>query len=421
MKSTAVRLYGANDLRMETFELPKINDEEILVKIYTDSICMSSWKAATLGKEHKRVPKDCDVHPVIVGHEFAGIIAEVGKKWQNEFKEGEKFAQQPALNYKGSMDSPGYSYRWCGGGATYCIMPHEVMELGCLLHYKGESFYEASLGEPMSCIVGSYNATWHTQPGVYRHEMGIKPGGKMAVLAGAGPMGLGAVDYALNGDARPSLLVVTDISQERLNRARRIFTPEFAAERGVELHFVDTSRMGDPVAELMKMTNGTGYDDVTVYAPIAPVVETGDRILGTGGCLNFFAGPTDPGFSASVNFYKVHYGGTHIVGTTGGNTDDLLESLAMSAEKRINPAVMITHIGGLDTYVETTLNLPKIPGGKKLIYTGIRMPLTAIEDFETLGKSVPLFAELHKICDRHAGLWCAEAEAYLLNNTPLHY
>ena len=164
-----------------------------------------------------------------------------------------------------------------------------------------------------------------------------------------------------------------------------------------------------------------GYDDVTVYAPIAPVVETGDRILGTGGCLNFFAGPTDPGFSASVNFYKVHYGGTHIVGTTGGNTDDLLESLAMSAEKRINPAVMITHIGGLDTYVETTLNLPKIPGGKKLIYTGIRMPLTAIEDFETLGKSVPLFAELHKICDRHAGLWCAEAEAYLLNNTPLHY
>lgn len=47
---------------------------------------------------------------------------------------------------------------------------------------------------------------------------------------------------------------------------------------------------------------------------------------------------------------------------------------------------MITHIGGLDAYADTTLHLPEIPGGKKLIYTQIHMPLTAIEDFRKIGK-----------------------------------
>ena len=46
MKTTAVRLYGVNDLRLESFELPPIKDDEILVKIISDSICMSTYKAA---------------------------------------------------------------------------------------------------------------------------------------------------------------------------------------------------------------------------------------------------------------------------------------------------------------------------------------------------------------------------------------
>lgn len=72
MKTTAVRLYGKNDLRMETFELPAIQDDEILVKIISDSICMSSYKATIQGEDHKRVPKDIAEHPIIIGHEFCG-------------------------------------------------------------------------------------------------------------------------------------------------------------------------------------------------------------------------------------------------------------------------------------------------------------------------------------------------------------
>lgn len=416
MKTKAVRLYGANDLRLEEFELPQIKDDEILVKVITDSICMSSYKAVSLGEKHKRVPENVSENPIIIGHEFAGVVVEVGEKWQHQFKAGDKFAIQPALNYKGSMNSPGYSYEYFGGNCTYTIIPQEVMELGCLLPYDGESFYEASLAEPMSCIIGAFHASFHTVPGKYEHTMEIVEGGKMAILAGCGPMGLGAIDYIMHRDKKPSLLVVTDIDEARIERARSLFTVEEAKKNGIELLFVNTKNVENSREYVMSLTNGTGFDDVFVYAPVKEIVEDADKYLGRDGCLNFFAGPTDTNFLAEINFYNVHYAGTHLIGTTGGNTDDMKESLLMSAQKLINPGVMVTHIGGLNAVADTTLNLPKIPGGKKLIYTHLDMELTAIDEFEEKGKEDAVYAGLAEITKKHKGLWSAEAEKYLLEN-----
>ena len=418
MKAKGVRLHGANDLRLEEFELPEITDDEILVKVVSDSICMSTYKCAILGTAHKRVHEDVAEHPAIMGHEFAGDIVKVGKNHQDKFKPGMKFTLQPALNYKGTMWSPGYSYEFFGGDTTYCVIPSEVMELGCLLEYKGRAYYEASLAEPMSCSIGAFNAAYHTQMGVYTHQMGIKEGGKLAIMAGAGPMGLGALTYALHRDVRPSMIVVTDLNQERLDRAASLFPPEEAAKDGIELHFVNTGNFEDPVAELMRISGGKGYDDVLCYAPVASVVTQSSAILGRDGCLNFFAGPTDNKFSASMNFYDVHYNSTHVMGTTGGNTDDMIESLELTAAGRIDPSVMVTHIGGLDAAAETTLNLPKIPGGKKLIYTHLTMPLTAHTDLRAKGEAEgdKRLVDLADIVDAHNGLWCPEAEEYLLAN-----
>ena len=414
MKTTAVRLYGKEDLRLESFDLPEITEGEILAKVVSDSLCMSSFKAAEQGGAHKRVPDDVADNPVIIGHEFCGEIVKVGAKWQDKFKAGDKFAIQPAMNYKGSLAAPGYSYQYIGGDATYIIIPEEVMICDCLLPYKGEAYYQASLAEPMSCIVGAFHANYHTTNGSYVHKMGIVEGGNMAILAGVGPMGLGAIDYAIHGPIKPKLLVVTDINDDRLNRAAQLYTEADAAANGVKLLFVNTGKFEDPAAALLEYTDGKGYDDVFVMAPVKPVVETGDRILGRDGCLNFFAGPIDPKFSAMFNFYNVHYGSTHIVGTSGGNTDDMIESLKLMEAGKINPSAMITHVGGLDAVIPATLNLPNIPGGKKLIYTGIKMELTAIADFAEKGKTNPLFAKLDACVKANNGLWNAEAEKILL-------
>ncbi|MCL2751839.1 MAG: zinc-binding dehydrogenase [Firmicutes bacterium] len=420
MKTKAVRIYGKNDLRLEEFELPAMKDDEILARVVSDSICMSTHKAALQGGDHKRVPNDVAVNPTILGHEFCGVIEEVGSKWAHKFKRGQKFTVQTALNYKGSLDAPGYSYRYIGGGATYVLIPNEVMECGCLLEYGGDAFFYGSLAEPMSCIVGAFHACYHTTAGSYAHRMEIKDGGNMAILAGAGPMGIGAIDYALHGSvSRPELLVVTDIDDARLNRAAEILPQSEAAKCGVKLVYVNTADPECGDAYLMSLTGGAGYDDVFVYAPVKPVVEQGDRLLGRDGCLNFFAGPTNPEFKAEFNFYNVHYNATHLVGTSGGNTADMKESLKLCMEKKINPAAMITHVGGLNAAIDATLNLPKIPGGKKLIYTHIDMPLTVIDDFDKLGKTDSLFAALHEICARHNNLWNAEAEAFLLEQKML--
>ncbi len=416
MKTKAVRLYGKEDLRLEEFELPRIKDDEILAHIISDSVCMSSYKAAKQGSDHKRVPDNVAEKPVIIGHEFCGEIVEVGAKWQNQFRVGQKFAIQPALNYKGSLDAPGYSYQYIGGSATYVVIPNEVMEMNCLLEYNNDSFFYGSVAEPMSCIVGTFHAMYHTTAGSYVHQMGIVEGGNMAILAGVGPMGIGAIDYAIHCDRKPGLLVVTDIDDARLKRAASIYTVEEAAKNGVKLVYVNTAAVENAEQYIMDLTGGRGFDDVMVFAPVRPVVEMGDRLLGKDGCLNFFAGPSKAQFMAELNFYNVHYASTHLVGTSGGNTDDMIESLSMMGKGLLNTASMITHIGGLNCVVDTVLNLPSIPGGKKLIYTNIDLPLTAIADFEKAGETDPLFAALAEICGRHNGLWSAEAERYLLNH-----
>ena len=423
MKTKAVRLYGENDLRLDEFELPEISDEEILAKVISDSICMSSHKLASQGARHKRVRHDLSKNRPVIGHEFCGTLEKIGSKWKEKFKVGQKFAIQTALNYpdeKGvaTLWAPGYSYEFIGGDATYVIIPKEVMEMNCLLDYTGDNYYMGSLSEPVSCIIGAFHAQYHTKAGSYIHTMGIAEGGSMALLAGVGPMGLGAIDYAIHNPRKPSRLIVTDIDDNRISRAASLLPPEQAKKNGVQLIYVNTKDISDPVSHLRDLNGGKLFDDVFVFAPVKPVLELGGKLLGRDGCLNFFAGPVDPAFSAMFNFYNVHYESHHIVGTSGGNTDDMKESLAMMAKGELNPGFMITHIGGLNTVSKTTIELDKIPGGKKLIYTHKNLELTAIDDFAEKGKTDPFYKTLAEICSRRQGLWNKEAEDFLLANAP---
>ena len=420
MRTKAVRIYGKEDLRLEEFELPPIKEDEILAKVVSDSICMSSYKAAKQGVDHKRIPGDIDQNPTMIGHEFAGVLVEVGKKWSSKYKPGDKFSIQPAINYPdgpvGVLSAPGYSYKYIGGDATYVIIPNEVMEQNCLLPYTGEGFYPASLSEPLSCVIGAMHANYHTSPGSYVHKMEIINGGNMALLAGVGPMGLAAINYVMHRkDIKPGLMVVTDIDAARLARASELYPAEDAAKKGIKLIYLNTGDLTNPERELLKLADGKGYDDVFVFAPVSEVIRQGDEILGQDGCLNFFAGPSDPKFTAPFNFYDIHYKSTHIVGTSGGNNEDMVEALDyMSAG--MDPAGLITHVGGLNAVIETILNLPSIPGGKKLIYTHLEMPLTSITEFAKKGKTNPVFAKLAEICDKNKGLWSVEAETYLLEH-----
>ena len=428
MKAKALRLYGASDLRLEDVELESAGKDGIVVEIVANSVCVSDYKCATLGAGHKRVPNDVADNPVIIGHEMCGVVREVGEKWKDRFHAGQRVGIQPTLNVPGhELDTViGFSWHSVGGESTHVYLPSIVMEMGCLLPYEGDAFFKCSLAEPISCIVAGLRANYHNEQAAHAHVQGIVEGGAMLLMAGCGAMGLGCVDIVCHSpERRPRMLVVTDVDEFRLSRAARMFGLAWSDGRadgevnGVALHFVNTATMADPVKELRAYPGAeNGYDDIFVMAAVPALLTQCSYLLAYDGCLNFFAGPKDKGLEASFNFYNIHYMLHHVAANSGSLVCDMVDSVDWIGKGILHPEVMVTHVGGIDSAADATLNLVSVPGGKRLVYTHVSMPMTAIADFAEKGKDDPFFAELDRICSAHNGLWSKEAEDYLLAHAP---
>lgn len=411
METTAVRLYGANDLRTERFALPATGDNEVLMKVMTDSLCQSTYKAVRQGTAHKRVPDDVAENPVMIGHEMCGEIIEVGKALTDKWKVGQRVIIQPALKLENGHD-PGYSYPYIGGAATFALVPEIVLERGCLLPFDGDCWYKGSLVEAIGCVLRGFKGLYHTDYEDYIRTDGAKVGGKLAILGGAGPMGLAAAALAASY-AKSSLVAVVDINAERLELAKRRYPVEKAAESGARLVYVNTSGAKDPAAMLRELSDG-GFDDIFVMVPVGGLFTLAGEIAAEDGCINFFAGPADHSLTAGINLYRIHYDGIHIVGTAGSIPEDTVDTIRLIEDGVIDPSIMVSHILGLNAYADTIFAMEKPTGAKKLCYTHLELPLTSLDDFAELGKTDRRFAELDRIVGENGGLWCKAAEDYLL-------
>lgn len=408
MNTIGVRIYGVEDLRLENWALPTIQDDEILAKVVVDSICMSTTKLAKQGSQHKRVTRNLKDHPSVIGHEMCGEILAVGTKWSQQYRVGDKFVMQ--VNMPGQLETPGYSYEHTGGDATFIIIPNEVMEKDCLLSYRGGTYFEGALVEPLSCLVAAFDANYHLGDRGNDHRTGIKEGGNMLLMGATGPMGLLGVDLALHGDRKPKRLVVTDVDEIKLARAKALYS-----SKEVELNFVLTKDMENVQEYLLGLSGGDGYDDVFVFAPVAALVSLGSSLLAYDGCLNFFAGPSDKDLSASINVYGVHYNAHHYVGTSGGDTQDMKKAIQLIEEKKVQVAKIVTHILGLKDVARITMDLPTLGGGKKMVYTHLDMDYT---DIAQIDAGTPL----GRVLSKTQGIWSEEAEVYVLKNMPeVHY
>ena len=415
MKTKAVRLYGASDLRLEEFELPEINDNEVLIHVITDSLCASTYKAVKQGTAHKRVPSDVAEKPIIIGHEMCGDIVKVGKNIEGKWRVGQKIVIQPALKLDTGYD-PGYSYQYIGGSATYAVVPEIVLERNCMIPFEGDSYFKGSLVESIGCVLRGYKGFYHTDYSNYVRTDGAKKRGRLAILGGAGPMGIGAVELALEyGDI--AQVVVTDLDQKRLDYAAAKSSPENAAKHNCELIYLNTSGMDDVVEKLIEISDG-GFDDVFVMVPVPALFNMAEKICREDGCVNFFAGPPVHDLQGSINLYRIHYDGIHVVGTAGSIPEDTVETIKLIEENKVNPGAIVSHILGLGAVIDGIFAMEKPGGAKKVCYTGLDIPMVALEDFEELGKTDPLYRELDVIVKRNGGLWCQEAEAYLLENAP---
>ena len=431
MKTRAVRLHGKEKLSLDVIELPQLGNRELRAKIITDSLCFSTYKAWQQGEAHKRTPDDLKKYPVIVGHEFAGIIEEIGKDLKGKYSKGDFFILQPGIYYTGPIfvhagiyAAVGYSFPFCGGNAQDVIIPQPVIDRNAILTFKNCSFFEASLAEPFCCIIGAAHEQYHDTIGDHRHIMGIKEGGNLAILGAGGPMGIGMLDYFLHGDMKPSLIMATDVYEDKLNRVKQLFNNK---KNRVKLVFVNPKKE-DLFWKSKKLTDGKLFDDIFTLFPSGEVIETADKLLGENGTHNFFAGPSDKDLSAQINFYHIHYSHHKHIGISGGNTQDLKEALKLIEKQRLHPAHMISAIGGLDSVIDAIENFPNMPTGKKMIYTGIKMPLVELSELKKLSEKEDtppiykkIYVDLDAIISKNSGLWCKEAEKYILGRKEVSF
>ena len=286
------------------------------------------------------------------------------RRWARDladrFTVGQGVAILPTMGLPSGY-SPGYSYPYFGGDATYCIVPAIAIEKGCVLPYDDGYFANASLAEPMSCIIGAFRSNYHTEPLVWEHQMGLR-------RADASPCSAAGC----HGHRRPRLRPHGPFTPTPGRGRRRQRGAAGAAACAVPAGGGAASRLPPGVRGRQRpgrrrgapRSPADGYDDVVVFAAIKQLVEPGDAVLARDGCLNFFAGPTDRAFSACLNLYNVHYEGTHLVGTSGGSRSDMEESLELSAAGTINPSRMVTHVGGLDAVPDALSDLPPSPAGR---------------------------------------------------------
>lgn len=408
MKTKAVRLYGKNDLRLEEFDLPEMKEDEIFAKIITDSVCMSTLKLLQQGESHKKAPKNLKDNPIIIGHEFCGVIEEVGSKWKGKYAKGQKFTVQANLLLPEKPYScPGYTYPAMGGDATYIILSDDVMRADCLILYEGDTYFEGSLMEPLSCVIAALDSQYHVNLKTHQHDMGIKEGGNLLIMAGTGPMGLLAIDYALHGDKKPKRIVVTDRHQDKLDRAKMLYP----SQNGIQVEYLNIKTTEDEVSALLQLTNNEKYDDIIVMAANSETILHASMLAADDACINFFAGPKDKDFMASVNFYDIHYAQVHYIGMSGGNADDMRKAANLVKDRKINVANIVTHVLGLNDAAFATENQKTIGGAKKLIYTHKKMDIAAIKD-------VPEDTALGRILKKNNYVWNKEAEDYILSNQP---
>lgn len=415
METKALRLYGANDIRLEAFALPEIADDEILIRVVTDALCASTYKAVLQGPAHKRVPENVAENPVILGHEMCGQILQVGAAVDSKWQVGQKVVIQPALKLPSGYD-PGYSYPYIGGNTLYAIVPKLVLDRGCLLPYDGNAYFSGSMAESLGCVIRGFKGMYHTDYTTYIRTDGAKKGGRLAVLGGAGPMGIGAVELAV-GYAGVSQVIVTDLNQDRLDYAAAMCKAESAREKGVDLRYINTAGMEDPVKELLEISEG-GFDDVFVMVPVPGLFSMAEKLCREDGCINFFAGPPVRDLQGSLNLYRIHYDGIHVVGTAGSIPEDMVDIIHLIEENKIQPGAIVSHILGLNAAADTLFAMEKPNGAKKVCYNELDIPLVAIADLGELGKTDPMYSQLDRIVKENGGMWCAEAESYLLAHAP---
>lgn len=296
-------LYGAGlenlgvDDQPILVDTPSCGPEELLVRHDAVGLCFSDTKIIQAGPNHPRITgRDMKANPVVMGHEVALTVIQVGDKWKGQYQPGDRFIIQADIYYQGVGLAYGYALQ--GGLSQFNVLGKEVLEGddGCyLIPIKEETGYaQAALTEPWACVTASYEVSYRA---------GWKPAGTVLIAAGPGYRG----DYTLStpyAGGQPPARVVTLGVQGALLETLRARAAADGYEL-VELHAADEARAA---------AGSKGYDDIVLLGADEALYEMLEPLAAKGCVLNLVGAQALSG-TAQVDVGRLHYDGLYLTGT----------------------------------------------------------------------------------------------------------
>jgi len=342
----AAVFFGPGRWTLQKVSVPRVGPRELLVRVHACSICGTDRRIYTSG--HFRISAGVSR---ILGHEFAGVIEEVGEEVQN-WQQGMRVSCAPNIGcgvcqacLKGwnqlcpHFETFGISYD--GGFALYCLITEDALRGGNLLQIPDNvSFEQAALNEPLSCCENGIEAAEVKR-------------GDVILIVGAGPIGLMHMELArVRGAGK---IFVADVLSDRLRIA------EF---KGADaLIQADRESLEKRVLE---ETDGWGVDVAILACSSHLLQEKSLQILAYHGRVNFFGGlpPGSPRPTLESNL--IHYKELKVVGSTGSNMRQYRYTMELLERQRVNLDDLITHRIPLSRFDEA-LKAIDDPKGLKVV------------------------------------------------------
>ena len=324
----AAYYYGIGDLRLEDVPIPKIGDNDLLIKVRAAAVCGTDLRIYKSG--HFKIPEGTKR---VLSHEISGEVVEVGKNVSG-YNVGERIATPPNVGcghcpwcLKGlnqlCPDYEAFGITYDGGFQQYMRVPGRAIERGNAIKIPDSlSYIEAALTEPLSCTYNAYESL-RTAPG------------DTVLIVGAGP--IGACHVMISRIAGAGKIMVADISDARLAEIQK-----FGAD------VVINSATTDLKQAVLNLTDGIGADVIITACSVPEIQVLSLELAARCGRINLFGGMPKDKEIVPLNTNLIHYKELQVVATTGSSILDFYQAMRIASSGKIRLADLATGTFGID-------------------------------------------------------------------------
>jgi L-iditol 2-dehydrogenase len=322
----ALYFYGPKDLKVQEVPIPVINQDELLVRVSFAGVC------GTDNRIYQGTKKIAG--PRIIGHEFSGVITEVGENVQ-DFAIDDHVTVYPMIpcgecytcrsgrkNICVNRTTIGYEID--GGFAQYVKIPKEAIQMGNVLKVS------ALLDEKVVSITEPIAAALN---GIKRANI---QKGDSVVIIGAGPIGLFHVQLARLKE--PGQLIVIEPDSEKRDLAIQLGAT-------VTINPFEES----PDSRIQELTNGDGADIVIIDVGIPTLIEESLEYVKKGGTYVIFAGAPH-GSKISIDPNLIHYKEINLTGSSASTPEIHREVLDLVESGQLDVSRLISEVVPLDDW-----------------------------------------------------------------------